>query len=110
MSTQRDHEQTPVDTGWYPATVRVEHLRALTTLSERAVLVADRAGRLTVVTPDAAARGCLAGEMRMLATREDLLDAGLRESWKAGRLIGPVVEVCTTEAASINAREQAVAV
>ncbi|WP_372412087.1 hypothetical protein [Streptomyces luteireticuli] len=110
MSTQRDHKQVLVESGWAPATVRVEHLRALTTLSERSVLVADRTGRITVVTPDAAWKGYFAGEMRLLAHREDLLDAGLRESWKTGRLTGPVVEVCTAEAASLNVREQEVAV
>jgi hypothetical protein len=76
---------------WTPAVVKPEHLRALTPLlsdegRDRSVLVADRAGKLSVVTPDAAADGCLAGELRLLATRADLLDAGLRESWAAGRL------------------------
>lgn len=96
---------------WAPARVTAEHLRALTPLvseadRDRSVLVADRAGNLAVVTPDAAAAGCLAGEMRLLATRADLLDAGLTESWRAGRLTGPVVAVCTAEAASLNAAER----
>ncbi|MFI8943267.1 hypothetical protein [Streptomyces syringium] len=70
------------------------------------MLVADRVGNLTVVTPAAAAAGCLTGKMRLLATRADLLDAGLTESWRAGRLIGPVVAVCTAEAPSLNAAER----
>ncbi|MFD5516362.1 hypothetical protein [Streptomyces sp. NPDC127066] len=74
-------------------------------MGERSVLVADRAGALTVVTPSAAATGCLAGQMRLMATGADLLDAGLTESWRTGRLTGPVVAVCTREAASLNARE-----
>ncbi|MFE9252879.1 hypothetical protein [Streptomyces sp. NPDC007088] len=91
-----------------------EHLRALTPLvddegRDRSVLVADRAGKLTVVTPDTAMAGCLTGELRLLATRADLLDAGLRKSWQAGRLTGPVVEVCTAEAASLNASERSLA-
>ncbi|MFD8316167.1 hypothetical protein [Kitasatospora purpeofusca] len=95
---------------WVPARVKPEHLRALTVLvgeeqRDRSVLVADRAGRLSVVTADAAGAGCLAGELRLLATRADLLDTGLTESWRAGRLTGPVVEVCTAEAASLNAAE-----
>ncbi|MFF4534276.1 hypothetical protein ACFY1P_34015 [Streptomyces sp. NPDC001407] len=101
---------------WVPAVVKPDHLRALTTLPsdldsdrDRSVLVADRAGTLSVVTPDAALAGCLAGTMRLLATRGDLLDAGLRESWKAMRLTGPVTEVCKAEAASLNAAEQAAA-
>ncbi|MFJ6437755.1 hypothetical protein [Streptomyces sp. NPDC091416] len=82
---------------WTPAVVSPDHLRALTSLvddegRDRSVLVADRAGKLTVVTPDTALTGCLTGEVRLLATRGDLLDAGLRESWRAGRLTGPVVE------------------
>ncbi|WP_424892178.1 hypothetical protein [Streptomyces sp. XH2] len=107
-------ENTPTETGWAPVVVKPDHLRALTTLSsdpdwDRSVLVANRAGTLSVVTPDAAVTGCLAGTMRLLATRADLLDAGLRESWKAGRLTGPVLDVCTAEAASLNAVEQGAA-
>ncbi|MEU0846330.1 hypothetical protein ABZ370_43840 [Streptomyces sp. NPDC005962] len=102
-------EIPPTEVSWAPAAVTAHHLRALTTLSERSVLVADRAGTLTVVTPDAAGAGCLAGEMRLLATRSLLLDAGLRESWKAGRLTGPVLEVCTAEAAFLAAAEQELA-
>lgn len=106
-------DETPPRT-WAPAVVTPEHLRALTPLvddegRDRSVLVADRAGRLTVVTPDTALGGCLAGELRLLATRGDLLDAGLRESWRAGRLTGPVVEVCTVEAASLNAFDRSFA-
>ncbi|RLU82569.1 hypothetical protein CTZ27_30070 [Streptomyces griseocarneus] len=107
-------EIPPTETPWAPVVVKPEHLRALTTLSsdpdrDRSVLVADRAGTLSVVTPDAALTGCFAGTMRLLATRSDLLDAGLRESWKAGRLTGPVVDVCTAEAASLNAAERTAA-
>ncbi|MFJ4623644.1 hypothetical protein [Streptomyces sp. NPDC088812] len=98
-----------IPAGWPPVRVTPDHLRALTTLGERSVLIADRAGTLSVVTPDAAAAGCLAGEMRLLATRADLLDAGLAESWRAGRLTGPVVAVCTAEAASLNDHEQGAA-
>ncbi|MFK0047818.1 hypothetical protein ACIQU4_27785 [Streptomyces sp. NPDC090741] len=47
--------------------------------------------------------------MRLLATRSDLLDAGLRESWRAGRLTGPVVEVCAREAAALNEAERSAA-
>ncbi|KAB7839468.1 hypothetical protein [Streptomyces mobaraensis] len=99
---------------WTPAAVTPDHLRALTPLSsepdrDRSVLVADRAGKLSVVTPDAALAGCLAGELRLLATRTDLLDAGLVESWQAGRLTGPVVAVCAAEAASLNTFEQGAA-
>ncbi|MFD4576750.1 hypothetical protein ACFWNK_30840 [Streptomyces sp. NPDC058417] len=99
---------------WTPAVVKPEHLRALTPLvsdegRDRYGLVADRAGKLSVVTPDTAADGCLAGELRLLATRADLLDASLRESWQAGRLTGPVVEVCTAEAASPTAFERRIA-
>ncbi|MGA5819835.1 hypothetical protein ACPC54_18485 [Kitasatospora sp. NPDC094028] len=89
--------------------MRVDHLRALTTLDERSVLVADPAGKLTVVTPDAAWAACFGGTARLIATRSDLLDAGLRESWAAGRLTGPVVEVCAAEAAAINAAERELA-
>lgn len=91
---------------WKPADVRTEHLRALTTLSERSVLVADPNGRLSVVTPEVAAEGAFAHRMRVLATRADLLDAGLQVSARAGRLIGPVVEVCSAEAASLTAAEK----
>ncbi|MFD8609450.1 hypothetical protein [Streptomyces sp. NPDC059631] len=99
---------------WAPAAVQPEHLRALTPLvdderRDRSVLVADPAGTLTVVTPETAAAGCLAGELRLVATRADLLDAGLTESWRAGRLTGPVVEVCTAEAASLTAFERGIA-
>ena len=80
--------------------------RALTTLSERSVLVADRTGALTVVTPDTAWAACFAGTARLLATRAHLLDAGLRESWKTGRLVGPVIEVCTAAAAALTAAER----
>ncbi|MFE0777025.1 hypothetical protein [Streptomyces sp. NPDC058861] len=102
-------ETAPVP--WAPAVVRPEHLRALTPLvddegRDRSVLVADRAGKLTVVTPAAGAAICLAGELRLVATRADLLDAGLRESWRAARLTGPVVEVCMAEAASLTAFER----
>ncbi|MER0477047.1 hypothetical protein ABR737_01510 [Streptomyces sp. Edi2] len=50
----------------------------------------------------------LRGEKRLLATSADLLDldAGLRVSWRAGRLTGPVVDVCTAEAAAFNAAER----
>jgi hypothetical protein len=107
-----DDETAP--TPWTRAVVKPDHLRALTPLvadeeRDRSVLVADRTGNLTVVTPDAAAAGCLAGEMRLLATRADLLDAGLTESWRAGRLTGPVVAVCTAEATFLNAAEQGAA-
>ncbi|MER6913979.1 hypothetical protein ABT354_20090 [Streptomyces sp. NPDC000594] len=99
--------QTP---GSAPAAVTPAHLGALTPLvdepaRDRSVLVADRDGNLTV----AAAAGCLAGEWRLLATRADLLDAGLREPWRAGRLTGPVVDVCTREAAALNSYERSVA-
>ncbi|MEU8542973.1 hypothetical protein AB0C52_23805 [Streptomyces sp. NPDC048717] len=99
---------------WAPAVVKPEHLRALTPLvseegRDRSVLVADRAGKLSVVTADTAAAGCLAGELRLLATRSDLLDAGLTESWRAGRLTDPVIKVCTAEAASLNAAERGAA-
>lgn len=110
-------EKTMHETGrpnWAPARVTADHLRALTPLvsdkgRDRSVLVADRAGNLTAVTPSTAAAGCLTGEMRLLATRADLMDAGLTESWRAGRLTGPVVEVCTAEAASLNAIERGIA-
>ncbi|MFD8609584.1 hypothetical protein [Streptomyces sp. NPDC059631] len=99
---------------WVPAVVRPEHLRALTPLvddegRDRSVLVADRAGKPTVVTLGTAAAGCLAGELRLVATRADLLDAGLTESWRAGRVTGPVVEVCTAEAASLTNFERSLA-
>ncbi|MGK5529477.1 hypothetical protein [Streptomyces sp. URMC 129] len=86
--------------------VKPEHLRALTTLGERSGLITSRAGRLTVVTPGEAAVRCPRGEARLVATRGDLLDAGLRVSWAVGRLTGPVVEVCTAEAASLTAAER----
>ncbi|WP_326790549.1 hypothetical protein [Streptomyces sp. NBC_00151] len=38
-----------------------------------------------------------------------LLDAGLTEAVRAGRLTGPIVAVCTAEAASLNAFEQGAA-
>lgn len=83
-----------------PAAVTLDHLRALTTLSadpdrDRYELVADRAGLLTVTTPDQAAERYFAGTARLLATRAILLDAGLTVSWRAGRLTGPVAEACT---------------
>jgi hypothetical protein len=99
-------EQETEATAWAPAHVTADHVRALTTLSDRSVLVADRVGALSVVTPEAAWAGALAAQKRVLATRADLLDAGLTESYRAGRLVGPVVEVCTAEAASLNAAEQ----
>ncbi|MGA5291594.1 hypothetical protein [Streptomyces pseudogriseolus] len=91
------------ESGWAAARVSAEHLRALTTLGERSVPVADHAGRPAVIAPDAAGAGCLAGTMRLLATRADLLDAGLPEPGRARRLTGPVAAVCTSEAASLNA-------
>ncbi|MFJ4624558.1 hypothetical protein [Streptomyces sp. NPDC088812] len=69
----------------------------------------DQAGTLSVITPDVAGAGCLAGETRVLATRADLLDTGLTESWRAGWLTGPVVAVCTREAALLNACERGTA-
>lgn len=98
----------PRDTADARATepVTADHVRALTTLTDRSVLVRDRdTGRLLVITPDAAAAGALCGRLAVLCTRADLLDAGLAESYRAGRLTGPVVDVCTTEAAAINAAE-----
>ncbi|MEV7595796.1 hypothetical protein AB0O91_00215 [Kitasatospora sp. NPDC089797] len=97
------------EAGWAPARVSPDHLRALTTLGDRSVLIADRSGALTVVTPDQAAAACLAGTARLLATRADLLDAGLRESATAGRMVGPVVEVCELEASALNTVERSAA-
>ncbi|MFD8707699.1 hypothetical protein ACFV1W_34810 [Kitasatospora sp. NPDC059648] len=39
----------------------------------------------------------------------DHLDTGLVESWKAGRLVGPVVKVCAAEAALLTAAERGAA-
>ncbi|ONK13241.1 hypothetical protein [Streptomyces sp. MP131-18] len=77
-----------------------------TTLGERSVLVADVQGALSVATPDVAFDGVLAGRLRLLATRADLIDAGLRVSHRDRRLTGPVLEVCTAEAASLAASER----
>ncbi|RKN49991.1 hypothetical protein D7231_35925 [Streptomyces klenkii] len=85
--------------------MKPEHLRALTMLGEPSVLIASRDRRLTVVTADEAADQRLRGEARRLATRRDLLDAGLRISEAARCPIGPGVEVCTAEAASLTAAE-----
>jgi len=108
-------EIAPTGLSWAPAVVKPDHLRALTmpgvrpVLGVRSVLVAGRAGELAVVIPDVVGAGGLAGEMRLPATCSLLLDAGLRESWKAKRLTGPLLEICTTEPASLNAAEQGAA-
>lgn len=104
----------PPQTAWAPAAVTADHLRALTAVSsdpgrDRSALIADRAGRLTVTTPDQAAARFPAGTDRLVATHAHLLDAGLRISWTAGRLIGPVAEVCAREAAAPAAAERELA-
>ncbi|WP_188299166.1 hypothetical protein [Streptomyces sp. CBMA156] len=68
---------------WTPAVVKPEHLRALTPL------VADRAGKLTVVTPNTAADGYLGGERRVSV--ETLL-ADLNGHLRSGRSLLPAEE------------------
>jgi hypothetical protein len=101
------HTTARVDRTSAPERVTVDHVRALTTLSDRSALVRNWAvgGKLVVVTPEKAAKGVFQGRYSLLCTRSILLDAGLTESFRAGRLIGPVVEVCTREAAAINEAE-----
>ncbi|EFL29365.1 hypothetical protein SSOG_09079 [Streptomyces himastatinicus ATCC 53653] len=106
---QMTTEIPPTGLSWARAVVKLDHLRALTTLEARSVLIAGRAEELVVAIPDVAGAGCLTGEMRLQATCSLLLDAGLRESWKAGRLTGPFLEICTTEPASLNAAERGAA-
>ncbi|WP_282204250.1 DUF6283 family protein [Kitasatospora fiedleri] len=88
-----------------PARVSAEHLRALTGRGERSVLIADRRRQLRVTTPGQAADACLAGTARLLATRGDLLDADLRHSPAAGRLVGPAAEAPTSTPPSRALRE-----
>jgi hypothetical protein len=101
------HTTARADRTSAPERVTVDHVRALTTLSDRSALVRNWAvgGKLVVVTPDEAAEGVFQGRYSLLCTRSILLDAGLTESFRAGRLIGPVVEVYTREAAAINEAE-----
>lgn len=46
--------------------VTADHVRALTALGPRSVLVRDAAGRLSVTTPDAAGDGAFAGRLQVL--------------------------------------------
>ncbi|WP_182909568.1 hypothetical protein [Microbispora sp. H13382] len=84
---------TPPPARGRPQTITRVHASALLVGTDRTVLVLDGNGDLAAVTPDTALAGAA---VRVLLTRSDLLDAGVRTvPGSGGRLTpgsGPLVD------------------
>ncbi|MEU7942426.1 hypothetical protein [Microbispora bryophytorum] len=84
---------TPPPARGRPQTITPVHVSALLVGADRTVLVLDGNGDLAAVTPDAALAGAA---VRVLLTRSDLLDAGVRTvPGSDGRLTlgsGPILD------------------